>query len=174
GISESLKKPTGDRMFISQAEVDAMENIMKKFLEGKITGIQCDYNMFLCGHWKRMRYYKSTREQLIRASRYTWDPAPGFEKLMLPEIEKINLKGKFDNFKTPTLIIENQWDFSWRDPNGDKIIRKNHPRAQVEVFKEAGHLIFADQPKKFFTFLRDFLKKSSKINVAYKPENKLS
>jgi len=53
-------------------------------------------------------------------------------------------------------------------------MRKNHPHAQVKIFKKSGHKIFADEPKKFFSILKSFLKKSSKKHIAYKPGNRLT
>ncbi len=160
GVPEPITEPIRDRMFISQAEDDAINDIKKKYSEGKITGIQSFYNQQLAGDWKRQSYYKPTQEQLIRKVLYAWAPAPGFIETIRPESDAINLAGKFNDFEIPTLIMEGKWDLLWWNPDRAEVMRRNHPRAQVEIFDKAGHYIFADEPKKFFTRLKAFLKKS--------------
>jgi len=162
GVSESITEPIRDRMFISQAEESAINNIKQKSSEGKITGIQSLYNQHLAGDWKRQSYYKPTQEELIRKARYAWGPAQGFIESIRPESDTINLEGKFDDFEIPTLIIEGKWDMLWWNPDRAEVMRKNHPHAQVEVLEKSGHYIFADEPGKFFDILQNFLKKSNK------------
>lgn len=161
-------------MFLSRTELDAIENIGKKANEGKITSEQCIYNKHLCGDWKRYNYYKPTKEEFIRTALYGWRPAPGFVESMRPESDKINLKDKFDDFKIPTLIIEAKWDLQWWNPARADVMRKNHPHAQVEIFEKSGHKIFVDEPEKFFTLLKEFLKKSSQAKITYKPGNRIT
>lgn len=93
---------------------------------------------------------------------------------MRPESDKINLQGKFDDFEIPTLIMEAQWDLAWWNPDRAEVMRKNHPHAIVEIFEKSGHTIFADQPEKFFWLLKDFLQKSSKVQITYKAGNRLA
>ena len=85
---------------------------------------------------------------------------------------KIDLEGKFDNFEIPTLIAEATWDLTW-DTGKAKRMQKHHPHAQVELFEKSGHKIFADEPEKFFILLKDFLKKSRKAQIVYKPGNRI-
>jgi Predicted hydrolases or acyltransferases (alpha/beta hydrolase superfamily) len=163
-----------EKMFISQAEQDAIKNIEKKASEGKFTtDAQVIYNKRLCGDWKRFSYCKPTIEELARKAFYEWGPAKGFEELMRPESDKISLKGKFDDFEIPTLIMEAKWDLLWWNPDRAEVMRKNHPHAQVKIFKKSGHMIFFDEPEKFFPLLKDFLEKSSKMQIVYKPGNRL-
>ena len=147
------------QLFISQAEQDAIENIQKMANKGKLTTAQVIYNKLLAGDWKRQRYYKPTREECIRQALYGWNPAPGFEERMRPESDKINLQSKFDDFEIPTLIIEGKLDLLWWNPNRVEVMRANHPHAQVEVFEKSGHMVFADEPEKFFSVLKKFLEK---------------
>ncbi len=161
-----------EHMFISQAEWNAIENIGDS--KGPLTSdAQVIYNKQLSGDWKRNRYYKPTEEEFIRTALYEWNPAPGFETLMRSEINKTNLKDKFDDFEVPTLIIDTKWDLLWRNPDMHELMRKNHPHAQFELFEKSGHKIFADEPEKFFPLLRSFLEKSSKAQIVYKPGNRL-
>ena len=158
GIPDTIMKAERERMFISQAELDAIENIGKKGCEGKLNLAQCLYNINLSGGWKRERYYKPTEEEFIRRALYGWSPPPGFEEAIRSEVYKIRLNGKFNDFEIPTLIIEGKWELMRWNPNYAEVMRKNHPRAQVEIFEKSGHCIFADEPEKFFILLKGFLK----------------
>ncbi|HBS47816.1 TPA: hypothetical protein DEO28_01685 [Candidatus Dependentiae bacterium] len=161
GISNSAMSPVRGKMFISPAEQTAIENIEKMCKEGKLNGAQCFYNKLLAGCWKKFCYYKPTFEEIIRNVLYGWGPAPKFEALMRADSDNMMhnnfLKGKFDNFKIPTLITEAKWDLLWWDPNRTDVMRNNHPNAQLEVFEKSGHYIFADETEKFFTLLKNFL-----------------
>ena len=164
GVSEPVTEPIRDRMFISQAEDDAINAIKQKYNESKITGVQSFYNQQLAGDWKRQSYYKPTQEELIRKVLYAWAPAPGFIETIRPESDAIkNLEGKFDAVTIPTLIFEGKWDLLWWNPDRAEVMRKNHPYAQVEVFEKSGHYIFADETHKLFALLRSFLKKLKKF-----------
>ena len=140
-----------------------MKYIDEEARKGKMAPGVAFYNKQLAGDWKRMRYYKPTREELIRHVLYGWAPAPGFVEKMRSDMYKVKLQGKFDNFEIPTLIVEGKWELLWWDTYEDRIDlwRKNHPNAKVEIFEKSGHMIFADEPDKFFPLLRDFIKKSS-------------
>jgi len=167
-----------EHMFISQAEWDAIENIGKMGSAGRFTtSAHVIYNKRLAGDWKRWNFYKPTREELIRKALYGWSPAPRFEKLMRPDSDKLSeisfLKGKFDDFEIPALITEARWEMGWWDPHRIETMRKNHPHAIVEIFEKSGHVLFADEPEKFFSLLRNFLEKSSKAHIDYKPGNRL-
>jgi proline iminopeptidase len=175
GLFEPVMNHKREQMFMSPAELDAIENIGKLANAGRFTSdAQVIYNKWLAGDWKRSFYYKPTDEEMIRHALYGWSPAPGFEKLMRRESDKILLEGKFDDFEIPTLIIEAKWDLQWWNPNRAEVMRRNHPHAQVEVFEKSGHRIFADEPEKFFALLKKFVEKSSKIHIVYKPGNRLT
>ncbi len=96
-------------------------------------------------------------DAMVRQALYGWKPAPGFEEKMRASSYKISLQGKFDDTEIPTLITEARWDLLWLEPNRVEVMRKNHSRAQVNVFERSGHIIFADEPEKFFAVLRKFL-----------------
>ena len=155
--------------FISQAECDAWSNIYKKAKEGKLNPIQVEYNKHLSGYWKMISYHKPNKEDLVKQLLYGFVCAPGFRKIMISEIAKINLKGKFHDFKIPTLVVEGKYDFLWGDMDRVEIMRKNHPNAEIVVFEKSGHNIFADEPDKFFAVLKRFLEKlgSAKSDAKY-------
>jgi pimeloyl-ACP methyl ester carboxylesterase len=53
---------------------------------------------------------------------------------------------------------EAKWGFLWWSHDRAEVMRRNHPHATVEIFEKSGHKIFADEPEKFFTLLKEFLK----------------
>lgn len=159
---------------VSPAERDALAKINTMASDGKIeTTAQVIYNKHLAGDWKSFYYHKPTNEAMVRHALYNWNPASGFEDRMRQSSYKIGLEGKFDDFEIPTLIAEAKWDLQWLEPNRFDIMRKNHPHAHVEMFEKSGHYIFVDEPEKFFSLLRNFLKKSSTMHIEYKPGNRL-
>lgn len=163
GLPDTNLNPERVWHYISKEERNTLETIKKKSVQGILTAAQGTYNALMAGAWKSLYYYKPTREELIRKALYAWDPAPGFEALMRSEIDTINLKGKFDNFTISTLIMEGRYDVLWWNTDRIELMRKNHPHAQVEIFEKSGHTMFADEPQKFFSVLRNFLEKSNKI-----------
>jgi proline iminopeptidase len=179
GLSDNTMQPVREKTFISKAENYAIENIRKMASDGKLTSAQCIYNTHLAGDWKRWFYYKPTnKDGLARFSLYGHNPAPDFEARMRIEsdqkIPQSNfLKGKFDDFEIPTLILEAKWELAWWNPSRIEDMRKNHPQAQVEIFEKSGHMIFVDEPEQFFSLLRNFLEKSNKAHITYKPGNRL-
>jgi len=134
---------------------------------------QAYYNAHLAGDWKQNSYYKPTSEEFIRTALYEWCPAPGFRDLLFLDYDSFcGLDGKFDDFEIPTLILEGKWDSNW-DMGKVEFMRRNHPHAQVEIFKKSGHKIFADEPEKFFDILQKFLEKADKAKIEYKPGNRI-
>lgn len=173
GLKNVTMKPTRQQMFLSKAEQDAIRAISAADGSGKLTALQTIYNKGLAGDWKRQHYYKPTPDQFIRAARYNWKPAPGFNEMLSTEMSHIALDGKFDDFEIPTLLLEGKWDLTW-DTDKAEFMRKNHPHAQFEYFEKSGHCIFADEPEKFFALLKNFIEKASKSQIMYKPGNRLT
>jgi len=149
--------------FILPAEFDAWADLERKAREGKLTPLQTSYNKFLSGYWKFRFYHKPPEEERIKQLYHGFVQAPDFRKTMISEIAKVNLAGKFNDFEIPTLIVEGKWDVLWGDMDRVSIMHKNHPRAQIEIFEKSGHNVFADEPEKFFSILRSFLKKLKKF-----------
>ena len=164
---------------ISELEWDAIASIRKVAQKGEITSVQCIYNTLLAGDWKSQYYFKPTRKTVIRQARYNWKPdewgaSSGFAQLMRPQVSKMNLKGKFDNFEIPTLIMEAQYDMLlWQEVDRDITLRTNYSHAQLELFKQSGHTIFADETDKFFAIVRTFLKKAGNSKIVYKPGHRI-
>ncbi len=169
GLTKVAAKPGRGMMFVSQAERDAIQKIYG--LEN-LDRLQRFYNKDLAGDWKRQGYHKPTPEEFIREARYEWSPAPGFNNLMSTDASGISLDGRFDDFEIPTLIMEAEWDLSWGTDKID-LMRKNHPHAQLEVFKKSGHQIFADEPEKFFGLLKNFLATLGQKPIVHKPGNRI-
>lgn len=143
--------------FVSLEEMNAWADFEKKEQEGLLTPLQMSYNRSLSGYWKFFSYHKPSEEERIKKFIYAVAD-PDFRNTMISEIGQINIQGKFENCMIPTLIVEGKYDFLWGDMDRVAIMRKNHPHAQIEVFEKSGHMIFADEPEKFFGVLKDFLK----------------
>jgi proline iminopeptidase len=114
------------------------------------------YNIHLNGDWKRQNFYRPTTEELARMARYEWKPAPGFRRTIGPDLERIDLTGKFADFDIPTLLVEAKWDLTWA-PGKPETFQGNHPKARLVVFEKSGHSPFADEPERFFALIRDFI-----------------
>jgi hypothetical protein len=64
-----------------------------------------------------------------------------------------------------TLITEAKWELGWWETTHRiEDMRTIHPRAQLEVFEKSGHIIFQDEPEKFFSLLKKFLIQANKKN----------
>ena len=166
-VSSGIKWPSTEKnpcaydprllKFVSQKEFDAINDISRRADEGLLSASQRIYNNNLSGYWKSERYYKPTPKEFIRRALYEWSPAPNFRETMLKEIYKISFEGKFNKFKIPTLIARGKWDFLWFNSTFESS-KKNYPNARVKFFEKSGHLLFADEPEKFFKILKKFLK----------------
>ena len=165
-------KPGRERMFISQAELDALQKIDKAFNEGKLNQVQTGYNKDLAGYWKFQGHYKPTREESIREA-YIGPDQMLFKHLICRQMWQINLDNKFDDFEVPTLLAEAKWDLTW-DTDKAEFMRKAHPNAQFELFEKSGHAIFADEPDKFFAIVRKFLEKTVHTKIVYKPGHRIT
>jgi len=173
GLFKTRVNPSRQNLFISAEEHQSIQDVVRAARENKISCIQARYNKTLRGDWKRQHYYKPSQEDLERETLYGWKPSPGLIECILEDERKISLEGKFADFEVPTLIIESINDLTW---NLDKteLMRKNHPQAQIEIFTKASHYIFGDEPEKFFTLVRSFLKQTAKAKIEYKPGNRIS
>jgi len=116
------------------------------------------YNMFLNGDWKRQYYYKPSDEDVAWIARYGWKPLPGFQKAMNKDLFNFDLRGKFDNFPVPTLLMESRNDLTWQSDKAERMM-ENHPDAEMALFERSNHHPFAEEPEKFFARLRDFVEK---------------
>ena len=114
------------------------------------------YNRQINGDWKRQHYYKPTPEQFAMAALYEWKQDSDFNAVMSQDQRRLNLKGAFENCPIPTLIFEAKWDLTWM-PEKIEIIHRNHPGSHLVVLEQAGHVLFRDEPEKFFGEIKSFL-----------------
>jgi proline iminopeptidase len=114
------------------------------------------YNRQLNGDWKRQHYYKPMPDQFAMAALYEWKQDVGFNAVMSRDKNKSSLKGAFENCSVPTLILEAKWDLTWT-PEKIGIIHRNHPGSRLVVLEHAGHILFRDEPEKFFAELKSFI-----------------
>jgi proline iminopeptidase len=138
--------------YLSKGEMTKIDSI---FMMKDLPPDVLVYNAHLNGDWKRQAYYKPTPEEFARMARYEWQPAPGFREAICPDVNRVDLTGKFADFEIPTLMIEAKYDLTWTADKPQKF-HKNHPNARLVVFEQSGHSPFADEPEKFFPLLREF------------------
>jgi len=139
---------------------EEITKVRSVFADDKLTGEQRLYNACLNGDWKRQNFYRPTSDELARLVRYVWKPAPGFRERISSDMDLIDLKGKFASFDIPTLIVEARWDLTWNTDKPGKM-QANHPGAKMVVFQNSGHSPFCDEPVRFFSALRGFVKSAN-------------
>jgi len=167
GATPGIKKSTGfsrQNMFLKAEEKERMQEINLELNQLiKDDSITRDeyvklniYNNFLNGDWKRQYYYKPNQEMTIRIALYEWKHDFNFNNIMFQSYSRIKLDGAFKNNPIPTLILEGEWDLTWSDEK-KHILQANHPNSQMVVFENAAHSIFNEEPKKFFSVLKEFI-----------------
>jgi len=115
------------------------------------------YNNFLNGDWKRQNFYKPSKERLSEIALYEWDQDMNFNGIMNRSQETVDLTGTFKGNPIPTLILEAKYDLTWGEIKPE-VLQKNHPNAKMVMFENAGHGIYDEEPEKFFSVLKDFIK----------------
>jgi len=163
GTGDQLK-PTRQYDYFSQEERKKMREISKEISQlAKEKNLSEEdalallvFNNMNNGDWKRQNFYRPSREELARKALYEWNYDRKFRDDINGSVNKIDLKGAFQNCPIPTLIMEGTWDLTW---NIDKpgILHENHPGAKLVMFQKSSHNPFEDEPEKFFTELKDFI-----------------
>jgi proline iminopeptidase len=182
GASTGMHVDTGrsrQRMFMSEEERDRLKEIrgqvqklvMEKKLHRKEFMPILLYNNFLNGDWKRQHFYKPTRERLSEFALYEWDHDNNFNSIMNRSQGMVDLKGAFESNPIPTLILEGKYDLTWGEIKPG-VLKSNHPNAKMVMFENAGHGIYDEEPERFFSVLKDFMKNLPEVSedevVAYK------
>jgi len=125
------------------------------------------YNNHRNGDWKRQHFYKPSREKLSQIALYEWnyDLKNDFRGGINNSQNGIDMTGGFVGCPIPTLILEGKWDLTW---NTDKpgILAQNHPGARLVSFENAGHSIFDEDPDRFFSVVRDYIRSLPRIPAA--------
>lgn len=121
------------------------------------------YNNFLNGDWKRQHFYKPSKERLSEFALYEWDHDENFNSIMNRSKGTVDLKGAFEGNPIPTLILEGKYDLTWGEIKPE-VLKENHPNAEMVVFANAGHGIYDEEPEKFFSVLKDFIKNLPKVS----------
>jgi len=115
------------------------------------------YNNNLNGDWKLQSFYRPSLDRMAQMALYEWDHDESFNSILNSSRGRIDLSGAFDNNPIPTLILEGQYDFSWGEKKKD-ILKNNHPFAEMVVFENASHGIYDEEPDRFFSVLKKFIK----------------
>ncbi|MBS3819700.1 alpha/beta hydrolase [bacterium] len=168
GSSTGMHVDTGEsrqHQYISDREEERLKEIRKEMKElsekkdlSRKEYIQILlYNKFLNGDWKRQHFIKPTQERLSQIALYEWDHDKNFNSIMSESMGNVDLKGAFEKCPVPTLILEGKYDLTWGEKKRE-VLKNNHPNARMIVFEKAGHGIYKEQPEKFFSVLKDFIK----------------
>jgi proline iminopeptidase len=168
GASPGMRADTGksgQSQFISEEEKARLKEIQKevrklseeKDLPRKKLIQIILYNNFLNGDWKRQHFYKPTKERLAQIALYEWDHDENFNSIMSQSQGTVDLTGAFDNCPIPTLIMEGKYDLTWGKKKPE-VLKGNHPNAEMIIFEKAGHGIYNEEPERFFSVLKDFIK----------------
>ncbi len=162
--------PSRQKDFLSDEEQSRLREIRQQIVEyDKIKDLSRKeyiqiliYNNFLNGDWKRQQFYRPSLERIAQNALYEWDHDENFNGILNGSRGRIDLGGAFNNNPIPTLILEGQWDLTWGEKKKD-ILKNNHPNGKMVVFENAGHGIYDEDPEKFFSVLKNFIKTLPKI-----------
>jgi proline iminopeptidase len=126
------------------------------FARKDFTPPQLMFNLLINGRWKRANYYRPTREAIARISWYEFTHDQGYYDELIKEWPTFDLRGVFDHWAVPTVIVEGRWDQTWYTDKPEKL-HALHPRARMELFEHSSHSPFNDEPDRFFALLQEFL-----------------
>ncbi|MCJ7580738.1 MAG: alpha/beta fold hydrolase [Candidatus Aminicenantes bacterium] len=120
------------------------------------------YNNFLNGDWKRQQFYRPSLERIAQNALYEWDQDENFNGILNSSRGRVDLTGAFKNNPIPTLILEGRWDLTWGEKKKE-ILKNNHPNGEMVVFENGSHGIYDEDPDRFFSVLKKFIKTIPKI-----------
>jgi proline iminopeptidase len=121
------------------------------------------YNNFLNGDWKRQNFYKPSKERLSEFALYEWDHDENFNGILNRSAGTVDLKGAFEGNPIPTLILEGKYDLTWGEIKSG-VLKANHPNAEMVMFENSGHGIYDEEPEKFFSVLKGFIKNLPEVS----------
>lgn len=147
-------EPTRQYDFISPEE---QKKISEVYDHPGLSLAQAVFNAHLNGDWKRQNFYRPTREELAREAFYGWKHDPVFRRSISRDLLRIDLRGLFQGCPIPVLILEGNCDLTWGADKPAKLAAC-FPGSRLVTFERAAHAPFADEPEKFFSTLRDFMK----------------
>lgn len=161
--------PNGHRqqMFITDAERQKIREIYDLNNKGQISNFQLMYNKEINGDWKRQNFYKPSHEEVIRSSLYEWVHDVIFRQKVGWGYTQYNFNEILVDCPIPTLMCEGKWDLTWVEEKKE-IFRRSQPLAKFELFENAGHAIFKEEPELFFVMLKEFTE-----NLQELPEAKI-
>lgn len=168
GSSTLLKNdslnPTREYDYISEIEEQRIDEIYEMYSNKQITIFQLLFNKDLNGDWKRQNFYKPTKEELIRGALYEWVNDNNFNPIVGNSYQRYNFKNVFDDCPIPTVICEGKWDLTWESYKAN-ILSRNHPNARLVLFENSGHSVYSDEPKLFFSTLKEFATNLKPVSI---------
>ncbi len=152
GFPVHIRSRQGSR--ISEEEGKRIKEIWQMHRNGEFDMQTAIYNAQLNGDWKRQHAIEPNLERMAQTALYEWKHDQKYRATVGGEINIVDMKGKFAEFKVPTLIIEGD-DLTW-DVQKPQILKENHPHAQLVTLLQTNHVPFAEQSDAFFKQLDDF------------------
>ena len=173
GASPNVRQDTGRSRqsdYISEQEKARLEEIRKQLnaydKEQNLTRKEYIqillYNNIINGDWKRQHFYRPSLERTAQMALYEWDQDENFNSILNSSRGRIDLTGAFDRNPIPTLILEGQHDLTWGEEKKD-VLKNNHPSSEMKVFENAAHGVYDEEPDRFFSVLKKFIKTLPKI-----------
>ena len=147
-------QPTRQHLYFSPEESKRIAAIYrdKSLPEDKLV-----YNIHLNGDWKRQNFYKPAQEELARMARYEWKHDSAFRESICATFGEFDFRGLFEGCPVPSVILEGKYDLTWGADKAEKF-HACHPGAKLVMFDRSGHGPFMDEPDKFFSVLREFMR----------------
>jgi proline iminopeptidase len=115
------------------------------------------FNAHLNGDWKRQSFYRPSTDELARVALYGWKHDPVFRASIGRCLTRTDLRGAFERCPIAILLIEGRHDLTWGADKAQKL-QACFPESRLVVFERSAHAPFADEPNKFFSTLREFMK----------------
>ncbi len=102
-------------------------------------------------------YDKTKVDEFVKRLTVPGSYNPDYNTLMWTDLFRINydLRGKFDKFKQPTLVVQGRQDIL-----GDETAIRIHEsikQSKLVFIDRCGHVPFMDKPQEFYSILKEFL-----------------
>lgn len=147
-------QPSRQRQYLSSEE---RNRIAKLYHNQDLPMDKATYNGHLNGDWKRQSFYKPGTEELARMALYEWKHDPVFRASIGQDLQRIDLRGLFEGCPIPVLLLEGKQDLTWGADKPDKL-HACFPGSRLVLFDQSAHGPFSDEPERFFSTLREFIK----------------
>jgi len=119
------------------------------------------YNAFLNGDWKRRHFYRMSETEIAIYATYDFVQDKNYYAQMMTSYESLDLKDCFMQCPIPVLIVEGKWDLAYGSDK-TRLFSAQFPTARLQIYENAGHVPFRDEPIDFFEKLKFFMRNTNK------------